>query len=196
MAMIRFISIAVVCTLLLIPIAGFSSNIISNGPLLIAFTFTLGYVALPALLLRLWPEPQGQKEKSMQDALCDGDLVMAEHVVRDAAQIEELEDEGLHFLLATGTGQTLCLSGQYLYGPVERKSFPSTAVRIYKNRKSGVTYGIETLGSRIDQWQTYDPFRLEQVGSDMMIEDGKLYSESIAELVAKLGLHPLDSKAI
>jgi hypothetical protein len=37
---------------------------------------------------------------------------------------------------------------------------------------------------------------LEQVGSDMMIEDGKLYSESIAELVAKLGLHPLDSKAI
>ena len=37
--MIRLIAIAVICTMLLIPIPGFSSNIISSGPLLIAVSF-------------------------------------------------------------------------------------------------------------------------------------------------------------
>jgi hypothetical protein len=97
--------------------------------------------------------------------------------------------------LAISTAETLCLSGQYLYGPVERKSFPSAAVRLYRNKKTGTIYGIEALGPRIDQWQTYDPFRVEQVRSDVMIEDGKLYSESIPQLIAKLGLHPLRSRA-
>ena len=35
----RLIAIAVICTMLLIPIPGFSSNIISSGPLLIAVSF-------------------------------------------------------------------------------------------------------------------------------------------------------------
>jgi len=190
MAMTRVLTIAVVCTLLLIPIAGYGSNIISNEPLLIAFTFGLGYVALPALFLRLWPVPPGEEAKTMQDALWNGELVAVEYEIVDAVQIEELEDEGLHFLLATSAGPTLSLSGQYLYGPVERKAFPSTAIRIFSNRESGLIYGIETLGPRLDHWLTYDPFPPQQTDSDITIEDGKLYSESIAQLIAKLGLQP------
>lgn len=39
--MLRLVTIAIVCTMLLIPIAGFSSNITSNGPLVIVVSFGL-----------------------------------------------------------------------------------------------------------------------------------------------------------
>lgn len=61
--MLRLIVIAVVCTVLLIPIAGFSSNISTNDPLLIAISFGLAYVAIPAFLLQIWPALKGKKLK-------------------------------------------------------------------------------------------------------------------------------------
>jgi len=122
--MLRLIIIATVCTLSLIPIAGYGSNIISNVALLIALTFALGYVALPALLLNLWPAKRQESVQSMELALAKGDLVVEEYRVSAAAELEEVEDEGAHFLLTTDTGRTLYLSGQYLYDPVGRKAFP------------------------------------------------------------------------
>lgn len=186
--MLRLVVIAIVCTALLIPIAGFSSNIITNGPLLIAVSFGLAYVAIPAFLLRIWPAPKGKKSKSMQDALWDGELVTLDYDVHAVAQIEEMEDEGLHFLVATETGQTLCLSGQYLYGPVERNVFPSQRVRVFKNKITGLFYGVEPIGQRLTSWPIYDPFTAENAQSTFMPEDGELYSQSIAEIVAALGL--------
>ncbi len=37
----------------------------------------------------------------MQDALWQGELVTVEHQVSNVAQIEKMEDEGIHFLLTT-----------------------------------------------------------------------------------------------
>lgn len=174
--------------MLLIPLAGFASNVISNGPLLIAVSFGLAYVVFPAILLQVWPAPKGKKSKSMQDALWDGELLTVEYEARAIAQIEEMEDEGLHFLVTIESGQTLCLSGQYLYGPVERNAFPSERIRVFKNRVTGLFYGIEPLGKLFDTWAIYDPFTAERAKSDFMIQDGELYSQSIVEIVAILGL--------
>lgn len=192
--MLRLIVIAVVCTMLLIPVAGFASNIVSNGPFLIAISFGLAYVVFPAILLQIWPAPKGKKFKSMQDALWDGELLTVEYEARTVAQIEELEDEGLHFLVTIDGGQTLCLSGQYLYGPVERNVFPSERIRVFKNRVTGLFYGIEPLGKALDTWTIYDPFTVERAKSDFMVQDGELYAQPIMEIVTTLGLHPAKQK--
>jgi hypothetical protein len=188
MKMLRLIVIAAVCTMLLIPVAGFASNIISNGPLLIAVSFGLAYVVFPAILLQVWPAPKGKKFKSMQDALWDGELLTVEYEARTVAEIEETEDEGLHFLVAIDSGQTLCLSGQYLYGPVERKVFPSERIRVFKNRATGLFYGIEPVGKPLDTWPVYDPFAVERAKADFTLQDGELYVQSIEEIVSTLGL--------
>ncbi len=193
--MFRLIAIAVVCTMLLIPIAGFSSNIISNVPLLIAVSFGLAYFVIPIYLLRLWPSQKTKKLKSMSDALWDGELQTVEYKVCAIAQIEEAEDEGLHFLIATETGQTLSLSGQYLYGPVERKAFPSEGVRLFKNSVSGQLYGIEPIGQRVLSWPIYDPFTVGQVQAQLTIEDGQVYPMSIEEIISKLELRSAESPA-
>jgi hypothetical protein len=194
--MFRLIVIAVVCTMLLIPIVGFSSNIISSGPLLIAVSFGLAYFVIPVYLLRLWPSQKVKKLKSMSDALWDGELQTVEYKVCAIAQIEESEDEGLHFLIATESGQTLSLSGQYLYGPVERMVFPSEGVRLFKNSVSGQLYGVEPTGQRIQSWPIYDPFTVGRVQTDLTIEDGQFYPMSIEEIISKLGLRPAESSAL
>lgn len=186
--MFRFIIIAIVCTGMLIPIAGFSSNIISNGAVLIALTFGLGYVALPILLLSIWPEAKGKRSKSIQDALWDGELLTTEYESCAVAQIEETEDEGLHFLVTTQTGETIFLSGQYLYELVERNMFPSERFRIFKNKTTGESYGIEPAGTRLASWSTFGPFAPENSSANFFPEDGVLYPETIGSLVAKLGL--------
>jgi hypothetical protein len=179
--------------MLLIPIAGFSSNIISNQPLLIAVSFGLAYVVIPAILLQVWPAQKGKKFKSMQDALWDGELVTYESEIRDVAQIEETEDEGLHFLIATETGETLFLSGQYLYGPVERHAFPSQRVRVFRHRQLNVCYGIEPVGQSLKSWPLYDSFTEEKTKTSLLLEDGQLYPQSISHIVAEFGLKPVQS---
>lgn len=186
--MFRFIIIAIVCTGMLIPIAGFSSNIISNSAVLIALTFGLGYVALPILLLSIWPEAKERRSKSMQDSLWDGDLLTTEYEACAVAQIEESEDEGLHFFVAVKSGETIFLSGQYLHDLVERNMFPSERFRIFKNKTTGESYGIEPTGARLVNWSTFGLFAAESSSANLFPKDGVLYSESISALVASLGL--------
>ncbi|MFG6432234.1 hypothetical protein [Roseateles sp. LYH14W] len=181
--------------MLLIPIAGFSSRIISNEPLLIAISVGLAYLVVPAYLLHIWPARKRANVKSMHDALLAGELVTVEHQVSQVAQIDEMEDEGFHFLLTTESGDTLFLSGQDLYGPVDRKGFPSTRVRIFSNVVSGLRYGIEPLGLPLESWPVYESLTLEQLRSKDALEDGTYYKQSIPDLVLKLGLRMAPSGA-
>ena len=187
--MLRLLIIAVVSTMLLIPIAGFSSNIITNEPILIVVSVGLGYVVIPVILLRLWPKPKikkGKEWKSIAEALEEGELLTIEHEVRDVAEIEEFEDEGLHFLLKIETGETLYLCGQYLYGIVERNEFPSCKVRLFTNKVTGQFYGIEPVGERITNWSRYT-FTDESIKSEFAVADGELHLQSIAEIISELG---------
>lgn len=186
--MFRIIAIAVVCTMLLIPIAGFSSNIISNGPLLIVVSFGLAYVIIPAYLLHIWPVEPKQKPLSVETALWEGNLATTEYEVGDVAQIEETEDKGFHFLVATKGGKTLFLSGQYLYNLVDRKLFPSERVRVFRNRVTGMPYGIEPAGSPLKDWPAYEALSESQAAEEMVLLDGEVYEQSISAIVERLGL--------
>lgn len=193
--MLRLIVIAVVCTLSLIPIAGYGSNIISNTVLLIALTFALGYIALPALLLNLWPEKRQEPVQSMEQGLAKGDLIVEEYRVSTAAELEVVEDEGVHFLLTTNAGRTLYLSGQYLYDPVGRKAFPCGHFRLYRDRLSGLVYGVEALTDSFTAWPKFDTFVKKPVVPQVKLEDGKVYDQSIPELLSALGLRQSTEQA-
>jgi hypothetical protein len=196
--MFRFIIIAIVCTGMLIPIAGYSSNIVNKtSAFLIAIS--LGYVCLPILLLNIWPEPKNRKFKSLEDALWNGKLLTTEYMACAVAQIEETEDEGLHFLVTTETDETIFLSGQYLDELVQNNKFPSERFRIFKNKDSGQTYGIEPIGKPLVNWSVFDPFASPQKVSVFFLddlEDGMLYPESINTIIDKLGFSTIseDSK--
>lgn len=107
------------------------------------------YIAFPVLALRAWPERKGASFVSMEQALERGQLAQETFAVTEAVSVLETEDEGLHFFLAVGEDRTLFLSGQYLYQPTESGSFPSTCIRVYWNKDSGVTYGVECLGQSL-----------------------------------------------
>lgn len=189
--MLRLIVIAVVCTMLLIPIAGFSSNIISNGPLLILVSFGLAYIVIPAYLLHIWPALPKRNPLAIEAALWEGNLATTEYAVEEVVRIEESEDEGFHFLLAIENGETLFLSGQYLYSLVDRGLFPSERVRVFRNRVTGMLYGIEPAGSALKDWPTYEALSVNHAREETELEDGRVYAQSVAAIIEKLGLKRL-----
>jgi hypothetical protein len=67
---------------------------------------------------------------------------------------------------------------------VGRKVFPATRVRVFANRVTGITYGIEPIGTHIDPWPVYGRFT-EPL--DAILEDGRLYDQPIRELLDALG---------
>jgi hypothetical protein len=184
--LIRLVAIAIVSTVLLIPIAGFASNITSNKLLLIVVSFGTSYVLIPMLLLRLWPAERSAVEDSIATALWSGELLTTEYTVHEVVEVEEVEDEGFHFLLSTGENETLFLSGQYLYGLVEQHKFPSSQLRVFRHRTKGHAYGIEPIGSAMKSWRCLSCANLESV--NVNLEDGQLVSKPLDALVAELGL--------
>lgn len=107
------------------------------------------YIAFPMLALRVWPAGMAASFVSMEQALEHGQLAQETFEVNDVVSVLETEDEGLHFFLAIEPGRTLFLSGQYLYQPTESGAFPSTRIRVYWNKQSGATYGVECLGQSL-----------------------------------------------
>ena len=178
--MLRLVVIIGFCTLCIIPIAGFASNVISNEVLLIAFTFGFGYLALPAMLLYLWPTPQ---VKVMEAALASGDVVTVTYSAAKLAELQQIEDEGGTFLVETSDGKTLCLAGQYLVALIARKAFPALEFRTFVNRTTGMVYGVEPISAPLDSWIVYGKFT-ESIDN---LVDGLVYDKPIGQLVSALG---------
>ena len=156
--MLRLLVVAVASTFLLIPIAGYSSNIIKNEILLIITSFISGYVIVPTILLKLWPERQGRNEvETLDSALEKGLIKTIEHNVDKVVEIEEFEDEGLHYLLSISPNKTLSLLGQYLYPYGELEKFPSTKIRLFIHIEDNICYGIECVGDKINEIDQVGP---------------------------------------
>ena len=106
------------------------------------------FVVFPFLILKMWKAKEVPVANILV-ALEEGFLVTEDYDVSEAIEVEESEDEGLHFLLDVGEGRTLFLSGQYLYEPVTAGRFPSSRIRIFWNSRENYTFGVETLGDRL-----------------------------------------------
>lgn len=182
--MLRLLVIAIVSTFLLIPIAGYSSNIIQNETLLIMTSVMTGYVIVPAILLKLWPvSPSLPVNDTMFDTLMKGQLVSENYHVQQAVAIEEVDDEGLHYLLAVDSDKTLYLNGQYLYDPVERGEFPSTNIHVFRNRQTGSVFGIDPQGTPVSVSTTLPPLLAATRTNPWLLDDYKLLECSLDAVV-------------
>ncbi len=142
------------------------------------------YIAFPLLALKLWGSAKAEALPSMELALSSGDLLSTEYAVSEAVEVEESEDEGKHFYLAIAPEKTLFLSGQYLYEPVERGVFPSTQIRVFTNRKVGLTYGVECIGEPLQPSRRRPAFSEEQFQRGSVPEDRHLFNCSLSRATA------------
>lgn len=92
------------------------------------------------------------------------------------------------FSVVARGGETLFLSGKYFYNLVDRDFFPSERVRVFRNRVTGMTYGIEPSGGHLKDWPTYEALSASQFSEEAGLQDGRVYEQTIPAIVAQLGL--------
>ncbi len=141
------------------------------------------YLAFPILGMRIWRAPASQNLASMETALAAGELGSVDYEVSEVIEVEEFEDEGKHFLLAIGPSETLFLSGQYLYEPIEQGIFPSTRLRIFWHKSLGVTYGVQCLGKSIKPKVRLPAFTQEQCDKGAVPQDRDVLRRSIQDVL-------------
>lgn len=130
------------------------------------------YIMLPVLMLSIW---ESSEEKVTDDimsiSLQNGNLCSDDYKIFSAFVVEDPGFADLHYLLDIGEGKTLSLKGQYLYGPVESGAFPSSSVRVFWDKESSFTCGVQCMGNsivpvRVIQTQTDDDSILERYLND------------------------------
>jgi len=68
--------------------------------------------------------------KRLAQDIANGEAEVQKLDIVDAIKVEEFEDEGSNYYLKLKDGEVMFLSGQYLYEPEARGSFPATRVSL------------------------------------------------------------------
>lgn len=116
-----------------------------------------------------------------------------------AFEVEELEDEGLHYFLELRDGRVLFLSGQYLYDfePVDDdpefngpRRFPCAEFEILRHREAGYVVDIRCGGSILEPEVlapafTREVWRRGELPEDGQIIEGKSYDALKRERMTK-----------
>jgi hypothetical protein len=150
--MLRLFSAAIAGFLVFVLMAYFVKR--ADEPFFIILVGTLStFVLAPWLVLRFWP-----RADPLMRAARAGELEVHEFNVVRAWQIAELEDEGLHFVLELASGGTLFLSGQFLYEPVAKGSFPCEELKVSVDTRTKDVLALDCRGERIETIATLDAF--------------------------------------
>ncbi|WP_194868227.1 hypothetical protein [Pseudoalteromonas sp. PPB1] len=185
--MLRLIIVAIVSTFLLIPVAGFSSNIIGNEVLLVVISCFIGYVIVPIILLRLWPaKPATLTLDTLQQAIEKGHITTIEYAISEVVEIEEYEDEGLHYLLSISSEKTLSLRGHYLYPYSELPNFPATIMRLFVHTENNLCYGIECVGSNLGSVRKVTQASNAAVDAEVVPSDMEVIEKPISDVVSEI----------
>lgn len=185
----RLIAIAVLCSLLIVPVGWAVSRVVVNEIVSLTLTVLLGYVILPGILLAIWPDPWGRPPiRDERDRLVE--IVVTEYAVCDAIVINGFEDEGDILLLELRSGQTLCLFGQYLWEFLEAKTLPAQSMRVRRDRQTGEVVDVEPTGLPLARCRTFLFPEEETFAADLIPRDGELYESTLKEFIECLGVEP------
>lgn len=137
-------------------------------------------IAFPLVALSIWPAKVRTPTVSMDRALEEGKLGMTEYDVQDAVEIEQVEDEGRHFLLSLDGRRTLYLSGQYLSDLSGDGRFPSSKIRLFWCTDTGVTFGVQCLGDRLAVSEVLPAPDVEALEADVLPNDRHVVVEDFS----------------
>ena len=153
---------------------------------LVAVTFLFAVFGACILFNRRserWPFP------SLEELENQGLVDSIRYHAKRAFQVEEFEDEGIHYYLELEDGSVLFLSGQYLYDyePIsddpefnQERRFPCTDFTVKRHKTGGYVLDIVTDGSVLEPEETMPPFsgfRSVEVPEDGVVIRGISYDE-------------------
>lgn len=107
-----------------------------------------------------------------------------------AFQVEEYEDEGLHFFIELEDSSVLYLSGQYLYDyePIEDdpelaqpRRFPCTDFTIRRHRSQGFVVDVICRGCILEPELIARHFDKDDFRQDTVPEDGQIFTDRTYE---------------
>jgi hypothetical protein len=105
-------------------------------------------------------------------------------------QVEEYEDEGLHYFIELEDGTVLFVSGQYLYeydpdpdDAISTRTFPCDYFTLRSHKQNGHVIDILCHGVPTDPELVVDSLNWNQYSSSDMLHDGKIIADrSYAEI--------------
>lgn len=140
------------------------------------------YLWYPYMAMKFLSRNDEKKTTDMEAALASGNLKISDFEIFAAIEIEEFEDEGVTYLLDIGENKTLCLTGQYLYEPIETGSFPSEKIRVLWHKTENFTFGIEFVGAKIIPQRKLPPVTENQIKSGVIPGDREVVSQNLQSL--------------
>jgi hypothetical protein len=175
-------------------------------PLLIAFVLVLVMVGLIAAAMVLFSpgKPLGgapSVEQLAQELEAQDLLTSKQFSVTRAFEVEEFEDEGLHYYLELSDGRVLFMTGQYLYdyepidetgdgGPDPRR-FPCTDFVVRRHRAEGYVVDIQCGGHILEPEVTAPPFGEDVWREGGIPPDGAILMNASYDEIKRLRIGPL-----
>ncbi len=126
-----------------------------------------------------------KEQEAHRHELAEGLAEVQTFRTRECYQVEEFEDEGCSYYLHLEDGSVLFLSGQYLYEPAEKKSFPCTEFDIVRGPRSRMRLNLVTRGVYLSPLKTLKPFRLTNLRNGQGPVDGEIVNIQWEHLEAK-----------
>ena len=121
----------------------------------------------------------------------EGRLVRQRFRALRAFEVEEFEDEGLHYYVELADGRVLFLTGQYLYdyepvtddpGSNQPRQFPCTEFEILRHKEEGYVLEIRCAGSVLEPEAIAAPFSVEELKQGIP-EDGEVIADRSYEFL-------------
>jgi hypothetical protein len=180
----RYLLIPISAIILFFPAGWLFSKVVGNawGSGIAAFVM---YIWYPYMAFNFLDRNKSKVPDvpDMAQALASGDLEVSNYVVRSVIEIEEIDDEGMFFLLDVGENLTLCLRGQYLYESTENGLFPASEIKVFWNKSLGFTYGVQGAGDKLEPTRVLLPLTGDQWDLDYLPEDRELINKNINKVV-------------
>ncbi|WP_051327573.1 hypothetical protein [Desulfatibacillum aliphaticivorans] len=125
-------------------------------------------------------------EDYIRDLKEQGLLLIQDYSATRAFEVEEWEDEGVHYYLELTDGGVLFLTGQYLYDyePTlddseinQPRYFPCTEFSVLRHGTEGYVVDIVCRGDVLEPEIVAPPFDFKDFDNDLVPEDGQIISD-------------------
>lgn len=125
-------------------------------------------------------------EERIADLEANGQLISKTFQATRAFQVEEFEDEGLHYFIELTDRSVLYLTGQYLYDYEQieddpevnqPRQFPCTEFTVKRHKTDGYVVDIKVAGKLLPEECVAPSFDKQDVKRDLIPEDGQIFRD-------------------
>ena len=181
------ISLCLIWVLIMLVTLSFTRNLSSEINTMICGIEFLAVISAGMVILS-----KNKKEKSKSISEIRDELLSNGHLKEftfrsySFFQVNEVEDEGLHYFIDIGDGKTLYLNGQYLYD-IDDLNFPRSHIVIAYNDKDNYVFQVISNGKEIPRIQSTIDFRKSYFNNDASIfEDLQIINSPIDKVYLQL----------